>query len=213
MEWIFDQQPWIFEAKTGDKCTRLLTWHNSRASNGQFGAVAALLNRKLPEANFSMNVGEKRHEGESTKSSSLFTFREKFNEFIELIKADVKYTGRQQKRRKANTLQLLYEKKIIQNGDRITLLPSDKTSGLPQIETIIQATIVIQNDKPAVKWDFDKKVYSISKLTHIILVEMAQQVELRKHHLNGTRYWRSQKADKSLYAMASTLYKNDSTCH
>ncbi|MGO4350137.1 hypothetical protein AB4Z45_32200 [Paenibacillus sp. MCAF9] len=200
MEWIFDQQPWIFETEVEGKQIKLLSWHNLRTSNDHFEKVTGLVNRKLPEANFSMNIG-KRH----AMSSSLFPHNDPFDEFIQIIKSDVKYTGRQQKTRKTNTLKLLYEKGIIKNGDQITLLPTNKIMSLPQNERMSKATIIIENNKPAVRWKYDNKVYSISRLTEIIFVEIAQQVQLLKHHLNGTKYWSLSGDEKSLFLLARDL--------
>ncbi|WP_028543341.1 hypothetical protein [Paenibacillus taiwanensis] len=196
MEWIFDQQPWIFEIASEGKKINLLTWHNLRTSNDYYEKIADIIHRKLPDANFSMNIGE-RH----GVSSYLFSQNDPFNEFIQIIKSDVKHL-RKQKTRKTNTLQLLYEKGVIQYGDKIILLPTNKTKGLLLDEKMSIAWIIIINNKPAVRWEYDNNVYSISRLTEIIFVEIAQQVHLLKHHLNGSKYWGLSVHGQSLFSLA-----------
>ncbi|WP_440960852.1 hypothetical protein ACN6KS_26960 [Paenibacillus nitricinens] len=202
MEWLFDQQPWIFETIAENKHIRLLTWHTLRSSNEHFEIIAALINGKLPKANFAMNVESQRAIG-LPSNSSLIKSSTVFDEFLQIIKTDVKHIKEPLFKRRTNTLQLLYEKRILQEGHRIVLIISDNISGPSLEKSICQATVVIRNGKPAVKWDYDEKLYSISRLTSIILIELAKQTHLRKHHLNGTKYWKLEnESDSSLFDLA-----------
>lgn len=125
-----------------------------------------------------------------------------FEEFIRIIKLDVATSEKPKYSRRKNTLQLLLEKGALRNGDRITLLSSKLTRHLLHRQDICNATVVVENGKPLVEWDHDKKIYSISKLTQIILVDFGKQFHIKNHHLNGNRYWKLLSADKSLYDMA-----------
>ncbi|TBL68365.1 hypothetical protein [Paenibacillus thalictri] len=203
MEWIFDQQPWIFNIESTKNNTMLLTWHTSRTSNEHFDLVSSLINRQLPEANFSMNIGEK-YDG---IASALLQSSNPFEEFIQIIKSDVQTTQKSKATRRKNSLQLLLDKGIINNGDHISLIPSSKTQYQFNNELISKATIILENDKPAVRWSYDNNVYSISRLTQIILIQIAQQIHLSNYHLNGTKYWLLNGTDKSLYAMAEDSLK------
>ncbi|WP_240418373.1 hypothetical protein [Paenibacillus periandrae] len=199
MEWIFDQKPWTFEIDD----TMLLTWHTLRTSNEQFDLISSLINRQLPEANFSINIGE-RYDG---IASALLQRSNPFEEFIQIIKSDVQNTQKLKATRRKNSLQLLLDKGIINNGDHISLIPSSKSQYQFNNELISKATINLEDGKPTVRWSYDNKVYSISRLTQLILTEIAQQTHLSNHHLNGTKYWLLNGTDKSLYAMAEDSLK------
>lgn len=205
MEWIFDQKPWTFTISSANNDTMLLTWHTLRTSNDHFNHVSYLINRQLSEANFSMNVGEK----PSGIAPLLLIHSNPFEEFIQIIKSDVQTTEKSKATRRKNSLQLLLDKGIINDGDPISLIPLGKT--LYQFNNVLisKATINLENGKPTVRWSYDNNVYSISKLTQIILTQIAQQTHLSNHHLNGTKYWLLNGTDKSLFAMAEDSLK----CH
>lgn len=101
--------------------------------------------------------------------------------------------------RRKNTLQLLFERDELRDGDRISLLHSKLTEHLPQQSNMCQASIVINEGKPLDKWDYDSNLYSISKLTRIILVDICGQSKLKSHNLNGNRFWKLQHRDESLF--------------
>lgn len=207
MEWIFDQKPWKFNFNSDKNKTILLTWHTLRKCNDHFELVSSLINRKIPEANFLMNISE-RYDG----VFSALLNSNPFEEFLQIIKSDVPNTEETKITRRRNSLQLLYDRGIIHNGDAISLLHSNETSGLFHNELITKATIIIDNGKPTVRWEYDNKDYSISRLTQIILVQIAQQTHLLNHHLNGTKYWQLIGTDTSLFSMANDVYKLNKTC-
>ncbi|NQX63552.1 hypothetical protein [Paenibacillus qinlingensis] len=155
-----------------------------------------------------MNVGEKI----SGVTSAFLESNNPFEEFLQIIKYDVKTAEISQNRRRRNSLQLLLDRGIIKNGDRIVLLPVNKPSDHYHSELISKATLLLGNGKPKVQWDYDNKEYSISRLTHIILVEIAQQTNLVNHHLNGTQYWVLQGTVDSLFSLANNIDKLNKTC-
>jgi hypothetical protein len=197
MEWVFYQQPWVFTLDSNGKQTHLLMWNSLRKSNEHYEKVAELINRKLPKARLTMNINEK---GGSSLPEILRN--NPFEEFIRMIKLDVAASKEPKYSRRKNSLQLLLGKGAIRNGDRITLLSSKLTRHLLHRQDICNATVVVENGKPLVKWDHDKKIYSISKLTQIILVDFGEQFHIKNQHLNGNRHWKLLNADKSLYDMA-----------
>lgn len=107
---------------------------------------------------------------------------------------------------------MLLEQGIIEGGERISLIESEKTKKIFHNKSLSNATIIIEDNKPAVKWDYDNKIYSISRLTYIILVEFGKQTNLMKTHINGNMYWILHGGDKSLYSMANDAIKIDKTC-
>jgi len=196
MECIFDQLPWIFESEIDGMKIYLFTWHSLRTSNAQFESIQSLINRELPNANFSMNITKKQNTL-SSFSSRLMTSNP-FEEFIRIIQEDVVTQSKPKYKRKKNSLQILFENGKIQNGDRITLLPKANLRAI-QIQTIANATIQIVNDKPIVKWDYDNNFYSISKLTYIILIEFGDLAPQTKYHLNGAMFWQLSGTEQSLF--------------
>jgi hypothetical protein len=207
MDWIFEQEPWIFEIGPTRKEKILFTWHSLRSSKEDYKKITALINPELKNTNFKLNIGLQTE----SVSSTLF-HEDPFEEFINIIKTDVKSSDNPQYNRRQNTLNLLLEMRIIRHGDRISLIQSDKTKGLPHDDRIINATIIIEDENPVIKWDYDNKIYSISRLTHIILVEYGQQTNLMKAHINGNMYWSLCGKDETLYSIANTAINVDKTC-
>jgi hypothetical protein len=202
MEWTFDQQPWIFQSELEGKSIYLLTWHSLRASSTQFETIKSLINRMLPEANFSMNISEKQKTLSSLSSTLMAP--NPFDEFIQIIQEDVVTYSKPINKRRRNSLQILFEKGIIQNGDRISLLPQAHV-GAFQNQLISNATIQIENDKPMVRWDYDNNLYSISKLTYQILVMFNELSPRSKYHQNGTMFWGLKGTGQSLFSLAKAF--------
>jgi len=199
MEWIFEHSPFIFKSELDGKQVYLFSWHSLRSSNTQYDAIQSLINRKLPEANFSMNITEKT----LSAFSSSPTTTNPFEEFIRIIQEDVPAQSKPINTRGQNSLQLLYENKIINNGDRITLLTRAKLKNQNLIFS--NATIHIENDKAFVRWDYDNKVYSISKLTYMILTMYGELKPQTIYYVNGSMYWGLSGNGKSLFSLAKTL--------
>lgn len=207
MEWIFDDQPWIFNIESSKGETILYTWHSLRTSNVDYDKIATLINVELPSINFKIN-----NDQQSESVSAKLLYVNPFKDFIKIIKTDVKTKDKPPNIRRKNTLRLLLEQGIIKDGDQISLIKSDKTKKLLHNKSLTNATIIIEDNKPAVKWDYDNKVYSISRLTHIILVEFGKHTNLMRAHINGNMYWTIHGRDKSLYSMANDAIKLDKTC-
>src|SRR5690606_16632302 len=68
MEWIFDQPPWQFNVETSNKQIKLLMWHTLRKNDQKYETVSALIDRKLPSANFSVNINDQLNTSNSDSS-------------------------------------------------------------------------------------------------------------------------------------------------
>ncbi|EST52182.1 hypothetical protein T458_24550 [Brevibacillus panacihumi W25] len=201
--WIFEHSPWIFNIDTPNKQIKLLTWHSLRKSDVHFESVSELINRKLPEANFTMNIQNQLIQDQTV----LFVKKENiFADFIQLIKEDVPHvTSRHQKKRRSNTLQILFDNKVLHHGDEIILIPPKKLNEFDEKDPRYKATIVKEPNKILVQWHSDGKVYSISGLTRLIFNQSKIQHYSDKTHLNGNIHWRLLCVENSLYSMAEDL--------
>jgi len=201
--WIFEHSPWIFNVDTSNKQIKLLTWHSLRKSDVHFESVSELINRKLPEANFRMNI----ENGLIQKQAvSLVKKENLFEEFIQLITEDVPpVTYRNQKKRRCNTLQILFDNKMLHDGDEIILIRPHQSTELDESDPRYKATIVKKNNKILVRWHFDNNLFSISGLTKIIISRFQIQNYSDKTHLNGNAHWRLRYVENSLYSMAENL--------
>lgn len=85
MEWIFDEQPWIFNFESTKEETILCTWHSLRTSNVDYEKIASLINVELPKVNFNLNI-----EQQSESISPTLLHENPFKDFIKIIKTDVK---------------------------------------------------------------------------------------------------------------------------
>lgn len=203
MEWIFGQSPWVFKVETPNKHVTLLTWHSLRKSDAHFDSVSALINRKLPDANFSMNIKNRLIQN---PAEPLIKKENVFEELIQIIKEDVPHvTYRHQKKRRPNTLQILFENKILHHGDEILLIPLHRSNDYNENDPRNKATIVKDFNKILVRWHLDDKLYSISGLTRLIFNQSQNQNYSDKTHLNGNAHWRLKSVKKSLYSMAENL--------
>lgn len=210
MEWIFRQSPWIFKVETSNKqTTTLLTWHSLRKSDEFFETVSELINRKLPDANFSMNIDKRLIQNLIVP---LIKKVNVFEELIQLIKEDVPHVKyRDQKKRRTNTLQILFENNILQSGDEILLIPLHQSDDFDENDPRNRATIIKELNKIQVRWQLDNKLYSISGLTRIIFKQFQNQNYSDKTHLNGNEYWRLRGVNNSLYFMAENLVSSQKT--
>lgn len=127
------------------------------------------------------------------------------NDLINWMTENDSFTDKSINNVSIKTLELLLDRGYLKENDRLEFkytheLKTDKKKGY--------CTLVIQNGKPKVKWDYDDNIYSISPLTKQLLLETNRIVS--STNPDGNDYWRLEGSEiTSLYALYRNIKKDD----
>lgn len=107
-------------------------------------------------------------------------------------------------RRRQNSLNLLFDRGYLRDGDTLEFIVPPFTSPMSSDATDLKnltCTVESENGKPYVAWNSEN--YSITGLTRMILESRRMKVDTE--HLNGNTYWRKQGDNQTLFERAEEL--------
>lgn len=147
--------------------------------------------------------------GFSTKKEEYLNDIGDINDLINWLEDNENIVDNSSNMLRFNTLQLLLDRNYLKENDRLIYKYSNDYTYSNMDNTKSYCTLVIQNGKPKVKWDYDDKIYSISSLTKQMLLESERISPSTKPISN--KYWRIEGVftSASLYDVANKIKKDD----
>jgi hypothetical protein len=187
LSYRFGHYAWEFKFKKDNQVRILYSWHSLRIDDSQKikEEIEKIITGKFEEVTnplqLSVACRSKDNQSISFEIESLFS---EFRKFLsDSIKKDRKVSSYS---RRPNTLLLLLNEGFIEQGTKLKLEHNVVLQGRVD-EKVLSATVIVNNNVPKLKWDYDNQEYFITPLTEKIFNNF--EVIPTKKMKNGNDFW------------------------